>query len=251
MLSSTGWVQSIVIFLVSFFFFKTGLLPFKVALGFFWTGFFVNTSLVGAPGAFFNVGGATVFLMVAAAVKGFLAGAGVAAGFFSTVFSVAGFDFSEVFLTVTGAFFTGSGSFLAALTGSGFFSTLAGSFLSFLAGLGGSSFGRFEALPLGSSLTFFGSSLTFLGSSFFPLAGAAACCWPFLDDFTSGSLTFGFSGSAFLPLGSALADLGFSLAGSALTLVLDGCCVVGFLPLSFLLSATFFGAGALKYQYIK
>jgi len=44
-----------------------------------------------------------------------------------------------------------------------------------------------------------------------------------------------------------LAALGFSLAGSALALALDGCCGAGFL-LSWLpfLSATFFGAGALK-----
>lgn len=200
-------------------------------------------SLAGAPGAFFNVGGATVFLMVTAAVKGFLAGTAAAAGFFSTDFlSVAGLGFSVVFLAVTGAFFAGSGSFFTALTGSGFFSTLAGSFLSFLVGLGCSSAGRFIALPLGSSLIF-------LGSSFLPLAEGAACCCPFLVCFTSGSFALGFSGSAFLALGSALAVLGFSLVGSALTLDLEGCCAAGFLPLSFLLSATFFGAGACKQKY--
>lgn len=194
-----------------------------------------NASLAGAPGAFFNVGGATVFLMVTAAVKGFLAGTAAAVDFFSTDFlSAIGLSFSVVVLAVTGTFLAGSGSFFTALTGSSFFSTLAGSFLSFLVGLGCSSAGRFVALPLGSSLTF-------LGSSFLPLAEGAACCCPFLVGFTSGSFAFGFSGSAFLPLGSAL---GFSLVGSVLTLDLEGCCAAGFLPLSFLLSATFFGAGA-------
>jgi hypothetical protein len=125
--------------------------------------FFVKAIFLGAPGAFFNVGGATVFLTVTAAVKGFLAGAGAeVADFFSTGFlSVVGF-FSTAFLAT-------SGSFLAALAGSGFFSALTGSFLSFLTALGTSSAGRFVALLLGSSLTFF-------GSSFLPLAGGAACC---------------------------------------------------------------------------
>jgi len=67
--------------------------------------------------------------------------------------------------------------------------------------------------------------------------------------FTSGSLAFGFSTSAFLPLGSALADLGFSLVGSTLTLALTGCWAAGFLPPSFLVSATFFGAGTYKQIY--
>lgn len=231
MLSSTGWVQSIVIFLVSFFFFKAAPLPLNVALGFFWTvlAFFI-TIFFGAPGAFFNVGGATVFLMVTAAVKVFLAGATV-----PDFFSAAGFLSSVFFAAET--FFPASGSFLATLAGSGFFSALAGSFLSFLAALEASSAGRFVALPLGSSL------ITFLGSSFFPFVWGADCCWPFLACFTSGSLALAFSGSAFLPLGSALADLGFSLAGSALALDLAGCWVAGFLLLSFL-SATFLGAGA-------
>lgn len=249
MLSSTGWVQSIVIFLVSFFFFNTAPLPLNVALGFFGAalGFFVNVNLTGAPGAFFNVGGATVFLIVTAAVKDFLGRAAAAAAtdvacFFSTGFFSTTGVFSAIFLVTAGAFFATSGSFLAALTGSGFFSPLDDSFLSFLAGLEGSSAGRFGALPLDSSLTF-------LGSSFFPLVGGAACCWPFLLCLTSGSLAFGFSGSDFLPLGSALADLGLSLADSTLALGLEGCCVAGFLPLSFLLSATFFCAGAYKQTY--
>lgn len=278
MLSSTGWVQSIVIFLVSFFFFKAAPLPLNVVLGFFWTGFLVNVSLTGAPGAFFSVCGATVFLMVTAAVNGFLAGTAAAAGFFSIDFlSATGFGFSTVFLVVTGTFFVGSDSFFIALTGSGFFSTLAGSFLSFLADLGCSSAGRFTALLLGSSLTFLessltflgspltflgssltffgssltflGSSLTFLGSSFLLLVEGAACCCPFFVGFTSGSLALGFSGSDFLPLGSALPALGLSLVGSTLTLDLGGCCAASFLPLSFLLSATFFGADACKQKY--
>lgn len=236
MLSSTGWVQSIVIFLVSFFFFNATPLPLNVVLGFFCTAFafFVNVSLTGAPGAFFK-GGATVFLTVTAAVKVFLGGAAGAAGFLSAT----GF-FSTVFLATTGAFFTASDSFLTALTDSGFLSVLAGSFFSFLVALGASSAGRLVALP-------FGSSLSFLGSSFFPFDWGTDCCCPFLDCFTSGS--FVFSGSAFLPLGSALPDLGFSLVGSGLALDLAGCCaagLVGFLPVSFLLSATFFCADAYK-----
>lgn len=237
MLSSTGWVQSIVIFLVSFFFFKAAPLPLNVALGFFCTlAFFDNASFDGAPGAFFNVGGATVFLIVAAPVKGFLGTAAVAA-FFSTGFLSATGFFSAVFLAAATGAFLASGSFLTALAGSGFFSALAGSFLSFLTFLGASSAGRFVALPLGSSLTF-------LGSSFFPLVGAACCC-PFLVCFTSGSLAFGFSGSAFLPLGSALPALGCALAGSAFALDLDGCWAAGFLASwAPFLSATFFWAGA-------
>jgi len=134
--------------------------------------FLVKVSFLGAPGAFFKVGGATVFLTVTAAAKGFLAGAGAvvaAAVFFSAGFlSAVGF-FSSVFLAATGVFLAASGSFLIALAGSGFFSALAGSFLSFLTVFGTSSAGRLIALLLGSSLTF-------LGSSFFPLVGGAACC---------------------------------------------------------------------------
>lgn len=234
MLSSTGWVQSIVIFLVSFFFFKAAPLPLKVVLGFLGVvfAFLDKTSLVGAPGAFLSAG-ATAFFTVAAGVKGFLAGTGA---FFSAGFCSATGFLSAVFLAAAGAFLAGSGSFLTVLAGSGFFSALAGSFLSFLTDLGASSAGRFVALALGSSLTF-------LGSSFLPLAAGAACCWPFLVCLTSGSLALGFSGSAFLPLGSALVALGFSLEGSALALALDGCCAAGFLPLSFL------GAGALEHNY--
>lgn len=238
MLSSTGWVQSIVIFRVSFFFFKAAPLPLNVAFGFFWVelAFLVNVSFTGAPGAFFNVG-ATVFLTVTAAVKVFFGGAAGVAGFLSeTSF------FSSVFFAATGTFLAVSISFLTTFTGSGFFSTLAGSFLSFFVGLGSSSAARFVALALGSSLTF-------LGSSFFPLVCGATCCWPFLVCFTSGSLTFGFSGSAFFALGSALTDLGFSFTGSGLAFDLDGCCEAGlvdFLALSFLLSTTFFCTGALK-----
>jgi hypothetical protein len=107
--------------------------------------------------------------------------------------------------------------------------------LSFLVALGTSSAGRFVALPI--------------GSSFFPLVcWDAACCWLFLTCFTSGTLVFGFSGSAFLPLGSDFEALGFSLAGSALALALDGCCAAAGFLLScpFLLSAGFFWTGALK-----
>lgn len=246
MLSSTGWVQSIVIFLVSLFFLIAAPLPLNVVLGFFCTAVFLfNTSFEGAPGAFFNVGGATVFFTIAAVVNGFLGGtAAVVAAFFSTGFlsPTAGFFSTTIFLVTTGTFFAAaSGSFFVVLAGSGFFSAFVGSFLSFFTVLGASSAGRFTALPLGSSLTF-------LGSSFFPLDCGAACCWPFLVCFTSGSLALGFSGSDFLPLGSALVGaLGFSLAGSTLALDLEGCCAADFLPLScppFLLSTAFFGAGA-------
>lgn len=152
-----------VIFLVSFFFFKAAPFPLNVALGFFCTlVFFDNASFDGAPGAFFKVGGATVFLIVAAAVKVFLGGTVAVAAFFSTGFLSATGFFSAVFLAATGAFLAASGSFLTDLAGSGFFSALAGSFLSFLTFLGNSSAGRFTDLPLGSSLVFF-------GSSFFPL----------------------------------------------------------------------------------
>jgi len=43
-----------------------------------------------------------------------------------------------------------------------------------------------------------------------------------------------------------LAALGFSLAGSALALALDGCCGAGFLLSWLPFGATFLGAGALK-----
>jgi len=53
-----------------------------------------------------------------------------------------------------------------------------------------------------------------------------------------------------LALGSAFAALGFSLAGSALALALDGCCGAGFLLSWLPFGATFFGAGALKKKVI-